>query len=1328
MKKILPLFLFIALFHASSAQKRWPQEQLNRLWAQRNPDLLAQYERLKPVSNYLSFCEKNGQTGLVDSTGKVILKPRYDYGHRYQDKAIIIMGNEGKKGAFNFLGERILPIKYTQLIPFKSLLWATTATDTLLFTTEGKKVNNPELAQVLSENSKEINGYFSAAIENKWGIVDPQGHWAIQPEFNYINEVYENGAYWIGVTDTGKVLLHPATQWRSRQVWNNIQVFTPNGFWAKNEGERAYSFYNFEEKKVIGVMELDDPGYSSTPRIVKKGGKTGLMTADTSMVLPLIFEDIRNIGSYYNSDMSYEIVFAVKDSVGVRLFSGKKWLVDKYFRRVENDKKRELVGFIADSTFIYNNEGDLLHQLNLPNGELLYQRWLVSKINRDSVWHIDLGWIKVPGDAYNFYGEKEGLIINYTNNTSSLMNDAGKIVLEQADEISDHFGIIGGGDMEADWGVDMGITAKTKIESIQYQKGKLFGWVVVDGSHIEPARYEQVMPTGQGSFMVQKNLLYGLVSDQGKLLIPIEYTDQKLKKWGENRTFFLKKGTFWYLFDTKTGKQLTSEKLLSGAFDSSTGLSWGLTATGWQVFHSTTGKPILPTPVPEVIQGCYRGYVYQKNEKYGVIGLDGKVLVPFEWDTIVNCIYPPWGRKSGKITVWGDGFKRRFEITGTDLRNMDNFAIVHRDSLWHLIRIESGLCAAKGYPDILNIGGPVGHYGRNQWDILNSFGQVRTTLTADTLLLYSQGLIEVKNGQERYIYQPSRGKKMPLRYEKVTESNNDYLLTENKGKQGLTDKNLQEILPCKYSKVMPLSSNPDYLQTTLNDSTGLYYKDGSVCIPEDKYDAESLRRPNRDHYAIKKAGKTGHYSLSQRQWTYPVTERVFFKEESPQLVPNLFKFWVNGMYGIIDQNNKEVIPPQYSRIDKPFNSKMILLYKGDKCQRFNPLTRQLDTTLYDDVRLGFHDFSLFKVGKMNYLFKEDQVVFKTDTVQLDLIHGKNIRFMDPVTHLYGIIDTTGRIILQTEYENLGYYYNESEIMIARKNGKFGALNSELHTIIPFEFTHYEIDRRAGYFFYQGNKRGFYDENGTQILPPLFDTIIIDEKTTHFVAASNGQYRFYNQTGQLLHNTNWDAADTYSGGLAAVKKEGRWGYINVKGQVVIPIQYQYASKFRAMWWKDDALVVEDHQYKVIDKDGRLNTQLSLKDIFSTDSWDPFEPKLQIESPSNTRAYTEIPFEKVGYGNGYYIVQSRSSGKVGLVDLLGEWAILPQYVDIRMNDTFHYRQALACVFNGTKWTLLGRDLQPIGDFQYDSIEQAGDGLFLVKKGGNSFKINEKGVAVP
>ncbi|HZG17680.1 MAG TPA: WG repeat-containing protein [Candidatus Bathyarchaeia archaeon] len=62
--------------------------------------------------------------------------------------------------------------------------------------------------------------------------------------------------------------------------------------------------------------------------------------------------------------------------------------------------------------------------------------------------------------------------------------------------------------------------------------------------------------------------------------------------------------------------------------------------------------------------------------------------------------------------------------------------------------------------------------------------------------------------------------------------------------------------------------------------------------------------------------------------------------------------------------------------------------------------------------------------------------------------------------------------------------------------------------------------------------------------------------------------------------NFDHATKFSDGLALVKKDGKFGYINSKGQVVIPFEYSYATSFSG----GKATVKKDGQLGTIDKNG------------------------------------------------------------------------------------------------------------------------------------------------
>ena len=58
--------------------------------------------------------------------------------------------------------------------------------------------------------------------------------------------------------------------------------------------------------------------------------------------------------------------------------------------------------------------------------------------------------------------------------------------------------------------------------------------------------------------------------------------------------------------------------------------------------------------------------------------------------------------------------------------------------------------------------------------------------------------------------------------------------------------------------------------------------------------------------------------------------------------------------------------------------------------------------------------------------------------------------------------------------------------------------------------------------------------------------------------SNGKYGFINTAGELVIPYEWDDVRFFREGLVAVQKDGKWGFLNGAGELVIPCQWNYCS--------------------------------------------------------------------------------------------------------------------------------------------------------------------------
>ena len=69
-----------------------------------------------------------------------------------------------------------------------------------------------------------------------------------------------------------------------------------------------------------------------------------------------------------------------------------------------------------------------------------------------------------------------------------------------------------------------------------------------------------------------------------------------------------------------------------------------------------------------------------------------------------------------------------------------------------------------------------------------------------------------------------------------------------------------------------------------------------------------------------------------------------------------------------------------------------------------------------------------------------------------------------------------------------------------------------------------------------------------------------EPVSFFAIEEDGKWGFINVRGKIVIEPVWDAALDFSEGLAMVKRDGLWGYITASGEIAIEIRYEESQKF------------------------------------------------------------------------------------------------------------------------------------------------------------------------
>lgn len=341
------------------------------------------------------------------------------------------------------------------------------------------------------------------------------------------------------------------------------------------------------------------------------------------------------------------------------------------------------------------------------------------------------------------------------------------------------------------------------------------------------------------------------------------------------------------------------------------------------------------------------------------------------------------------------------------------------------------------------------------------------------------------------------------------------------------------------------------------------------------------------------------------------------------------EFKQNGQWGVISKSGKIVIEPNFDDIFI-YRNGTIKTTSGSNTSYYDSNGRALlnfdpnKPTVFDEdgfaeYRLGGKAGLLDRSGEwkikptfsyayrfgpaMQYIVHYNGGVGVIDISNNRWVIPNNFQYIDKLGDnglavankkgLKGFIDQNGNWVLNPgSFEDISSF-NEYGLALAKENGKCGFINSKFEWVIkPVSEEKYCFQRfdEAGLFKYTvGGKIGLMDKQGTVTVAPQFDKIF-----------------------------------PLSQGLYPVQLNNKWGFINAKGDIKIPLKFDSATAF--------------------DKLGMARVELNAKSyIINTDG----------------RLLLGESFDKVGYFGDNDWTEAKLNGKWGAIDRKGRWVIKPMY---------------------------------------------------------------------
>jgi hypothetical protein len=328
----------------------------------------------------------------------------------------------------------------------------------------------------------------------------------------------------------------------------------------------------------------------------------------------------------------------------------------------------------------------------------------------------------------------------------------------------------------------------------------------------------------------------------------------------------------------------------------------------------------------------------------------------------------------------------------------------------------------------------------------------------------------------------------------------------------------------------------------------------------------------------------------------------------------------------------------------------------DEVRTFRPLTRpkKIKVNVLDAAGKPVKDP---KTGKY---YQKDSTIIEEYAIYAAVKQGEK----------WGYIDRKGKFLVQPKYYIAKSFSHNYAVVALEQKVKVGE------------------EEESKYVY------GVIDDTGKEIVPPKYDNITeVSEDIIDIVdMEKSGLFGYLNvKTGKPITDMKYEGANPFRDGRAAVKRGGKWGFIDNTGKEVIPPTFDDVRDFG----EGLARAYKNLKWGFIDKNG--------KEVIS----------YRYQNPGEA---TALPF-----ASGMAIV--RSGNGEGWIDKNGQFRIQPEYTDTR-----NFTHKLAAVQKANKWGFIDVTGKLIIPIKFEEVKDFGDvGLAPYREGNVWGFIDVKGTTV-
>ena len=284
--------------------------------------------------------------------------------------------------------------------------------------------------------------------------------------------------------------------------------------------------------------------------------------------------------------------------------------------------------------------------------------------------------------------------------------------------------------------------------------------------------------------------------------------------------------------------------------------------------------------------------------------------------------------------------------------------------------------------------------------------------------------------------------------------------------------------------------------------------------------------------------------------------------------PKYFIFEEKGKLGLVDLQGKTVLAPTFNSIEEkqPY---FIACSKTKGCSVYNENLQLVLKGGYNSIELGCEgQFIVEKNGKYGVVSEKGAVILP---LKYSNINSNKNGYTIKLNEKAGLFNSEGKEIIPISYHWVytGKIDDNIPIVAELNENKAGYINTKNEWVIPPTYQYAFAFQQGLARVKKGRNYMYINLKGEPVIQDFdnyviqnFDNYVIEPSDNTYIVGVRKEckYMVYDLNGNLLDTYNLLRNNWSDDAIFAVKKGGKWGYIDGYGKVIIPLEYEEVRNF------------------------------------------------------------------------------------------------------------------------------------------------------------------------